>query len=188
MVKLAKPARREQLIDKALELVREQGTDALTLARLAEAAGVTKPIAYEHFGTREGLLLALFKRFDDKTAVRIMAEMQAGPSSLDAVIDCVARAYVSCFVSAGPVFGAILDALSATAETGNFRLAWRDELALAIFELVVPFGVSPKREMMIGLLGAAEALSETAAHGKMSEGEAVAALKVIMVAGLRVRY
>ncbi|MHC8285601.1 helix-turn-helix domain-containing protein [Pseudomonas sp. XS1P51] len=33
------------------------GTDALTLATLAERAGVTKPVAYEHFRTRSGLLI-----------------------------------------------------------------------------------------------------------------------------------
>ncbi len=33
-----------------------KGTDALTLGHVAECAGVSKPIAYEHFGTRAGLL------------------------------------------------------------------------------------------------------------------------------------
>lgn len=47
----------------AWQLAREEGTDALTLPR-AEVAGVTKPLVYTHFGTRNGLLTALYKDFD----------------------------------------------------------------------------------------------------------------------------
>jgi AcrR family transcriptional regulator len=73
--KLSKELRREQLLDEALKLVRMEGTGGLTLARLAEAAGVTKPIAYEHFETREGLLMALFTRIDRKTEAAVMSAL-----------------------------------------------------------------------------------------------------------------
>jgi AcrR family transcriptional regulator len=53
--RLPKEQRREQLLDTALAIVREQGTDAITLSYVAERAGVSKPIAYGHFGTRAGL-------------------------------------------------------------------------------------------------------------------------------------
>ena len=78
--RLAKPARREQLLDTALTLVREQGTDGLTLATLAEAAGVSRPIVYDHFGTRPELLLALYRQLDPVIAARL-----ASPSAV--VID-----------------------------------------------------------------------------------------------------
>ena len=52
---MPKEQRRIQLLETASAIVRAGGTDALTLAHLAEQAGVTKPIAYEHFGTRAGL-------------------------------------------------------------------------------------------------------------------------------------
>ncbi|MBC8136296.1 MAG: helix-turn-helix transcriptional regulator, partial [Fibrella sp.] len=56
---MSKAQRREQLLQVAYEIIRSEGTDELTLARVAEQAGVTKPIAYEHFGSRSGLLIAL---------------------------------------------------------------------------------------------------------------------------------
>ncbi|RKH92133.1 TetR/AcrR family transcriptional regulator, partial [Corallococcus sp. AB038B] len=62
--KLPKAQRREQLLDIAQTIVREEGTDALTLGYLAERAGVSKPIAYEHFKTRSGLLIALYAQID----------------------------------------------------------------------------------------------------------------------------
>src|SRR5687767_16006033 len=54
--KLSKAERRKQLLETAHVIVRDEGTDALTLGYLAERAGVTKPIAYGHFETRAGLL------------------------------------------------------------------------------------------------------------------------------------
>ena len=65
---MSKDQRRAQLLETAAVIVRAEGTDALTLARLAEQAGVTKPIAYEHFGTRAGLLIALYRYFDERQA------------------------------------------------------------------------------------------------------------------------
>ncbi|MDI6936611.1 TetR/AcrR family transcriptional regulator, partial [Serratia sp. Se-PFBMAAmG] len=56
--------RREQLISTAWNLVRSHGSDALTLGRVAVEAGVSKPVVYEHFGTRHGLLAALYEDFD----------------------------------------------------------------------------------------------------------------------------
>ncbi len=50
--------RQRQLLEVAWRLVREEGTEALTLGRLAEQAEVTKPVVYDHFGTRARLLAA----------------------------------------------------------------------------------------------------------------------------------
>ena len=36
-------------MNTAWQLVREEGTEALTLGRLAERSGVTKPVVYDHF-------------------------------------------------------------------------------------------------------------------------------------------
>ena len=57
--RLTRDRRRAQLLTVAHEIIKRDGTDALTLAHLAERAGVSKPIAYDHFGTRAGLLSAL---------------------------------------------------------------------------------------------------------------------------------
>jgi len=34
-----------------------EGSEALTLARVGDAAGVSKPVVYDHFTTRHGLLI-----------------------------------------------------------------------------------------------------------------------------------
>ena len=72
--RLSREDRLRQLLDMSWRVIRDEGTDALTLGRLAERAGVTKPVVYDHFGTREGLLTALYRDFD----ARQTATMTAG--------------------------------------------------------------------------------------------------------------
>lgn len=126
--RMAKDQRRQQLMQVALEIVRDEGTEALTLARLAERAGVTKPIAYEHFGTRAGLLIALFRDYDDKTTVAVRAALATGGKTLEDAASILSTAYVDTCLSMGPEVNAIFDALSANEETEEFRQSWREFL------------------------------------------------------------
>jgi AcrR family transcriptional regulator len=54
--------RRDELLDAALAAIRRDGP-AVSMADLAAAGGVTKPILYRHFGDRDGLVVALGQRF-----------------------------------------------------------------------------------------------------------------------------
>lgn len=54
--------RHTELLDTAERLFFERGFAAVSLADVAHAAGVTKPIAYRHFGTREAAYVACAKR------------------------------------------------------------------------------------------------------------------------------
>ncbi|WP_437971086.1 helix-turn-helix domain-containing protein [Sorangium sp. So ce260] len=74
--RLPKAERRKQLLETARTIVREEGTDALTLGHLAERAGVSKPIAYEHFKTRSGLLIALALDIDDRQVEVLLAALK----------------------------------------------------------------------------------------------------------------
>ena len=74
---MSREQRHRQLLDVAWQLVRNEGTDALTLGRLAEQASVTKPVVYDHFGTRAGLLAALYLEFDERQTANMYAALQA---------------------------------------------------------------------------------------------------------------
>ncbi|MFI9504002.1 TetR/AcrR family transcriptional regulator [Nocardia sp. NPDC052566] len=54
--------RREQLLDAALELVAERGFTAVSIAAVAERGGVTRPVVYDSFGSRDELLRELIDR------------------------------------------------------------------------------------------------------------------------------
>ena len=54
--------RREQLLDVARGAFAEKGFDAVSVEEIAQRAGVTKPVVYEHFGGKEGIYAVIVDR------------------------------------------------------------------------------------------------------------------------------
>src|SRR4051794_24609758 len=54
--------RREQLLDVGRGLFAEKGFDATSVEEIAQRAGVSKPVVYEHFGGKEGLYAVVVDR------------------------------------------------------------------------------------------------------------------------------
>jgi AcrR family transcriptional regulator len=63
--RLTAPRRRRQLLDVALDTFAEKGFNDATMEDIATAAGVTKPLLYQHFTSKRALYLELI---DDVTA------------------------------------------------------------------------------------------------------------------------
>ena len=59
---MSRAGRREQLIRVARQLFGTRGYDAVSVEEIASAAGVSKPIVYEHFGGKEGLYQVIVDR------------------------------------------------------------------------------------------------------------------------------
>src|SRR3954453_14044635 len=57
--RLPAAARREQLLAVALEVFAREGFHGTSMNEVAEAAGVTKPVLYQHFRSKRELFLAL---------------------------------------------------------------------------------------------------------------------------------
>lgn len=177
--RLAKADRRQQLLETARQLIGKEGTEALTLGHLAEQAGVSKPIAYEHFGTRGGLLIALCDEYNDRQLAAQARVLDAGGDSVEAVAQIFASTYVGCVLDMGPEMGATFAALAATEETAAFRQALRDgyvERYRRAFGDLIDLDPATADALYKGLLGAAEALAQDAAAGRVTREEAVAAL------------
>jgi TetR/AcrR family transcriptional regulator len=51
----------EKLMEAALKLFTQRGYSATTVRELVEAAGVTKPVLYYYFGSKEGIFLELMR-------------------------------------------------------------------------------------------------------------------------------
>ncbi|MFW0791209.1 TetR family transcriptional regulator [Gordonia sp. CPCC 205333] len=56
------PQRRAQLIEVARGLFAERGYEGTSIEEVAQRAGVSKPIVYEHFGGKEGLYAVVVDR------------------------------------------------------------------------------------------------------------------------------
>ena len=54
--------RREQLIDAALEVILERGYARVSIEAIARAAGITRPVVYDHFPDIDRLLHAVIER------------------------------------------------------------------------------------------------------------------------------
>jgi len=54
--------RREQLLDIGRKIFAERGFDGTSVEEIAAAAGVSKPVVYEHFGGKEGLYAVVVDR------------------------------------------------------------------------------------------------------------------------------
>jgi AcrR family transcriptional regulator len=70
--RLTADARRRQLFEVALSLFAEHGYAATTMDDIAEAAGVTKPLVYQHFESKRALYLELMDVFSKELVTRIV--------------------------------------------------------------------------------------------------------------------
>ena len=75
--RLTADARRRQLFSVALSLFAEHGYSATTMDDIAEAAGVTKPLVYQHFESKRALYLELLDVFSTEMIERIVAATAA---------------------------------------------------------------------------------------------------------------
>jgi AcrR family transcriptional regulator len=67
MSRLKAPQRREQLIEVATRIFAKWGYNAATTAAIAEAAGVTEPILYRHFASKQEMFVAITRAMSVQT-------------------------------------------------------------------------------------------------------------------------
>ena len=145
--RLSRAQRREQLLEVALEIVRAEGTDALTLGYLAERAGVSKPVPYEHFRTRSGLLIALFKQIDDQHVAVLLGALDRAPRRLPEVARVASAAYMNCYLSVGPEWHALSGALEGDEEMETFKHQLLDSYVARFRDIFAPYCDLSKREL-----------------------------------------
>ena len=91
------PATKDRLLEAAAEACVADGFESVTLADIAERAGVTATAIYNHFASREELLYAAGRRALDELAASLSPEEPDGtvstPSGSGAVRD-IAAAYL----------------------------------------------------------------------------------------------
>ncbi len=115
---------RAGLISAALALFARRGYDAVGVQEVAERAGVAKPTLYHFFGSKQGLLEALF----DEYASRLDKQVESAAEyfgDLPLTLDRIAAAYVE-FARQEPVFYRLELALhSAPPDSIGYQIATR---------------------------------------------------------------
>src|SRR5260221_2611118 len=84
--------RRQQLFEVARERFAQQGFHATSMDEIAEAAGVTKPVLYQHFPSKRALYVELLEE-TGRQLLTTLAEATARAGTLRERVEVGFRAY-----------------------------------------------------------------------------------------------
>lgn len=173
-IRLSREERYHQLLSVAWDILREEGAEALTLGYLAERSGVTKPVVYDHFVTRSGLLAVLYQDYDQRHNVLMDATLaQSGNQLLDKA-KVIATSYIECVLNHGREISGIVAALNGTPELEKIKREYEASFVEKCRGILSPFSVTQPLSLagLWAMLGAAEALSNAAVRQDISAEEA----------------
>ncbi len=185
--RLPREERGRQLLAVAWALIAEEGTDALSLGRLAEAAGITKPVVYDHFGTRNGLLAALYEDYDARQTALFDAAVEAARPTLRDRTRVIASSYVQCVLTQGREIADVLAALTGSPELAEVKRRYQQGFLAKCAALLAPFAgpAGIPAASLWALLGAADALSEAAVVGDITGPQACEELQQTLLGIVR---
>jgi AcrR family transcriptional regulator len=92
-IRLPAHQRRRQLLDTALEVFATEGFHATSMNDVADAAGVTKPVLYQHFTSKRQLYLELL----EDVGARLGQEIESATSSAGGPHEQVEKGFVAYF-------------------------------------------------------------------------------------------
>jgi len=110
--RLPRPARRRQLLSAAQEVFVAQGYHSAAMDEIAERAGVSKPVLYQHFPGKLDLYLALLDEGIDELVAKVRDALASTSDNRQRV---------------GATFGAFFDYVAGTGEA--FRLVFESDLS-----------------------------------------------------------
>lgn len=114
--------RRAALLETAAQLLDAGGADALRMDALARAAGVSRPVVYEHFGDRDGLVAALIREHGTRLHGQV-ADAVAGADTFEDELRAAVRAYLAGVREQGAALRGLLRSSGAAPEVEEVRAA-----------------------------------------------------------------
>ncbi len=87
--RLPRSARRQQLLGAALEVFVAQGYHAAAMDDIADAAGVSKPVLYQHFPGKLELYLALLDQHTETVVAAVRTALDATTDNKQRVADTI---------------------------------------------------------------------------------------------------
>lgn len=85
-LRLPAAARRDQILDIAVEVFARAGFHATSMNDVAEAAGVTKPVLYQHFASKQELYRALLEEAGSRLRTAVTAAVDGAPSGKEQTV------------------------------------------------------------------------------------------------------
>jgi AcrR family transcriptional regulator len=186
-VRLPRSARRKQLLAAAQQVFVAQGYHAAAMDDIAERAGVSKPVLYQHFPGKLDLYLALLDTHCDAFVVRIREAMAATSENKDRVAGAT-RAYFDFVDHESEAFRLVFESDLRNDPAVRERVERVELTCIAAITdtIMADTGVSRARAELLaaGLVGAAE----TAARFWLAGGRQVGkteAVQLVAILGWR---
>src|SRR5436309_6694586 len=153
--------RRRQLFDVSLEVFASRGFHGASMAEIAEAAGVTKPVLYQHFRSKR----ELYRELLDDVGQRLLAEVQKATAAAGGPRQQVASGFEAYFRFVADnesafrlLFGG--DGREADREFADAIRRVEDAMADAVAALIeADIDDEHRRLLAYGIVGLAEATS-----------------------------
>ena len=187
--RLPRGARRLQLLRAAQDVFVAQGFHAAAMDDIADRAGVSKPVLYQHFPGKRELYLALLEQQVDELTERVRQAM-AGTDDNRTRVDGAVGAYFDFIDAEGEAFRLVFES-DLRNDADVRRLADRGARSCieAIAEVIaVETGADPERALLLsaGMTGLAETSARwwLASKGTVSRDEAVALLSSLAWRGM----
>ena len=187
--RLPRSARRLQLLRAAQEVFVAQGFHAAAMDDIADRAGVSKPVLYQHFPGKRELYLALLEEQVSELADRV-AEAMAATDNNRSRVDAAVGAYFDFIDAEGQAFRLVFESdLRNDAEVRAVVDRGTQVCVEAIAEVIAAdTGADPERALLLaaGLTG----LAETSARwwlprkGTVSRDEAVGLMSALAWRGI----
>ncbi len=183
-VRLSRSARRVQLLGAARDVFAAQGYHAAAMDAIAERAGVSKPVLYQHFPGKLDLYHALLTIYAEELVGRLRGAIQSTAENRDRVHGAVA-AYFDFVAGEGQAFRLVFESdLRGEPEAAAVVERALNECIDAVAEVVsTDAGLDPPRARLlaVGLVG----LSQFAAQYWLDSSEEVPREEAVaLMAGL----
>jgi AcrR family transcriptional regulator len=168
-VRLPAEQRRSQLLEVAIRLFAEHGFHATSMDDIAEGAGVTKPVLYQHFPSKRALYRELLDDVDRQLTDRLLDATSRATSGRERVQDGFA-AYFRYVAAHRDAFRLLFGAsVRNDAEFATVAESAIDRIADLIAQLIdIDAAPEHRRTLAHAMVGMAEATSRRVAN---DEGE-----------------
>lgn len=152
MIRMPREQRRAQLLDAASEVFTGKGYHAAAMDDIAEAAGVSKPVLYQHFGSKLELYLALLDQACERLVDLVSAALASTDDNAERVVATM-TAFYSMVSSERAEFRLIFES-DLTGEAAVEERIWRvnndiaDRIAAVIAE---DTGLGPDQSKLLAI-------------------------------------
>lgn len=188
-IRLPAAERRRQLLDVALGVFAREGYHEASMNDVAEAAGVTKPVLYQHFESKRELYLELLRDVGGRLELAI-AEATADAGGPRQQVEAGLRAYFEFVAEHEDAFQLLFEG-GARTDDEFLLVAQQVEASIARFvaDLIEVEGLDPAQRTLLahGVVGVAEGTSRywVANPGGVGPERLAAQVADLVWAGLR---